>query len=170
MFSSEGTKDSVRNIRETQEFVCNLATWDLRDAMNATSAPLPYGENEMKRAGLEPAPSKLVKPPRVAASPVHLECKLQCIVALPGNSYEQVHHVVIGRVVGVHIRDDVITPEGKIDVLKIRPLARLGYFDYTSVESVFSMAPDGPNAEARRLGLEGRPKRPVLAPTARKTG
>jgi len=57
----------------------------------------------------------------------------------------------------------VLTPEGKIDVLKIRPLARLGYFDYTSVESVFTMAPGGPNAEARRLGLEGRPQRPAIS-------
>ena len=76
MFSSEGFKDSVSNIRETGEFVCNLATWDLRDAMNATSAPLPHGINEMERAGLKPAPSRLVKPPRVAASPCALECKL----------------------------------------------------------------------------------------------
>jgi flavin reductase (DIM6/NTAB) family NADH-FMN oxidoreductase RutF len=96
----------------------------------------------------------------VAASPVHLECKLQCSLALPGNSFDQVHHVVVGRVIGVHIRDDVLTPEGKIDVLKIRPIARLGYFDYTSVETIFTMPPTGPNIEARRAGLEGRPKRP----------
>jgi hypothetical protein len=70
-----------------------------------------------------------------------------------------VHHVVIGRVVGVHIQDDVITADGRLDVLKIRPLARLGYHDYTSVESMFTMSPTGPNLEAHRLGLEGRPKR-----------
>jgi flavin reductase (DIM6/NTAB) family NADH-FMN oxidoreductase RutF len=69
MFSSEGLKDSVSFIAETGEFVCNLATWDLREAMNATSAPLPRGVNEMERAGLAPAPSRLVKPPRVKASP-----------------------------------------------------------------------------------------------------
>src|SRR6476620_9774630 len=110
-------------------------------------------------AGLEMIPSHIVKPPRVAASPVHLECKLQCVVALPGNAFDQVHHVVIGRVVGVHIRDDVITAEGKLDILKIRPLARLGYHDYTTVDSVFTMAPDGPNRKARESGLEGRPRR-----------
>jgi hypothetical protein len=65
---------------------------------------------------------------------------------------------VIGRVVGVHIRDDVITPEGKLDVLRIRPLARLGYHDYTTVESIFTIAPTGPNIEIRRKGLEGRPR------------
>ena len=71
----------VSFIEETKEFVCNLATWDLREQMNATSAPLPRGVNEMVRAGLAPAPSRLVKPPRVAAAPCALECKLLQIVA-----------------------------------------------------------------------------------------
>ena len=74
MFASEGVKDSLTFIAETKEFVCNLATWDLREQMNATSAPLKRGINEMERAGLKPAPSRLVKPPRVAASPCALEC------------------------------------------------------------------------------------------------
>jgi flavin reductase (DIM6/NTAB) family NADH-FMN oxidoreductase RutF len=75
MFSSEGVKDSVAFAEETTEFVCSLATFDLRDQMNGTSAPLPRGENEMSATGLEAAPSRLVKPPRVAASPCALECK-----------------------------------------------------------------------------------------------
>ncbi len=75
MFSSEGAKDSAAFAEETKEFVCSLATFDLRDQMNGTSAPLPRGESEMKATGLEAAPSRLVKPPRVAASPCALECK-----------------------------------------------------------------------------------------------
>src|SRR5579871_2459791 len=75
MFSSEGAKDSVVFAEETKEFVCSLATFDLQFQMNGTSAPLPRGENEMIPTGLEAAPSKLVKPPRVAASPCALECK-----------------------------------------------------------------------------------------------
>ncbi|MGA8434750.1 MAG: hypothetical protein WB713_08165 [Methyloceanibacter sp.] len=110
-------------------------------------------------AGLEMISSCMVKVPRVAASPVHLECKFHGSLALPGNAVDQVHHVVIGRVVGVHIRDDVITGDGKLDLLKIRPLARLGYFDYTTVESVFTMPPEGPHIEARHAGLEGRPRK-----------
>jgi flavin reductase (DIM6/NTAB) family NADH-FMN oxidoreductase RutF len=102
---------------------------------------------------------RIVKPPRVAASPIHLECRLHCALALPGNAFDQVHHVVIGRVVGVHIRDDALTSEGKVDVLRIRPLARLGYFDYTTVDSVFTMPPCGANMKAREAGLEGRPSR-----------
>jgi len=139
MFSSEGLKDSVSFIAETGEFVCNLATWDLREAMNATSAPLPRGVNEMERAGLAPAPSRLVKPPRVAASPCALECRLIKIVpiesagALPADC-----HVVIGQVVGVHIEDRFIV-DGLLDTAAMQPIARCGYDQYAVVEHVFSM-------------------------------
>jgi flavin reductase (DIM6/NTAB) family NADH-FMN oxidoreductase RutF len=102
-------------------------------------------------------PSKLVKPPRVAASPVHLECRYHCMLALPGRNLEQSHYVVVGQVIGVYIKDEAITPEGRIDVLKLRPLARLGYHDYTSVESCFTMLPIGPHAEIRQAGLAGKP-------------
>jgi hypothetical protein len=78
---------------------------------------------------------------------------------LPARTLDSVHHVVIGRVIGVHIRDDALTPEGKLDIVKIRPLARLGYHDYTSVESSFTMRPIGPHAAVREAGLEGRPIR-----------
>ncbi len=152
-------KDSVRNATDTGEFVVNMATWELREAVNITSQLAEPDVDEAELAGLEMVPSVLVKPKRVAASPVHLECKLHSVVALPGNDFTGVHHVVIGRVVGVHIKDEVLTAEGKIDVLKVRPLARLGYQDYTSVESVFTMLPTGPKAEERMLGLEGRPNR-----------
>ena len=152
-------KDSVRNATDTGEFVVNMATYALRDAINITSQFLPPGTDEAVVAGLEMISSRMVKVPRVAASPVHLECKFHGSLALPGNAVDQVHNVVIGRVVGVHIRDDVITGDGKLDLLKIRPLARLGYFDYTTVESVFTMLPEGPHIEARHAGLEGRPRK-----------
>jgi flavin reductase (DIM6/NTAB) family NADH-FMN oxidoreductase RutF len=152
-------KDSVKNATDTGEFVVNMATYELRHAIDITSQFLPPGTDEAAVAGLEMISSRIVKAPRVAASPVHLECKFHGSLALPGNAVDQVHHVVIGRVVGVHIRDDVITHDGKLDILKIRPLARLGYFDYTSVESVFTMAPGGPHIEARQAGLEGRPRK-----------
>jgi len=154
-------KDSVKNATDTGEFVVNMATYELREAINITSQFVEPEVDESILAGLEMIPSLIVKPPRVAASPVHLECKLHCSLALPGNSLAQVHHVVLGRVVGIHIRDDVLTPEGRLDVLKVRPLARLGYFDYTSVESVCTMPPHGPHVKAREAGLEGRPNRPV---------
>lgn len=139
MFASEGRKDSVSFIEETGEFVCNLATWDLREAMNATSAPLPRRAHEMERAGLEPAPSRLVKPPRVKASPCALKCKRLKIVTMEdvdGNPIDC--YVVFAQVVGVHI-DDRFIVDGRLDTAAMRPIARCGYDQYTAVESVFAM-------------------------------
>jgi flavin reductase (DIM6/NTAB) family NADH-FMN oxidoreductase RutF len=150
-------KDSVKNATDTGEFVVNMATYELREAVNITSQFVPPDVDEAALAGLEMIES------RVAASPVHLECKFHSAMALPARTLDGVHHVVIGKVVGIHIRDDALTPEGKLDVVKIRPLARLGYHDYTSVESSFTMRPIGPYAEARNAGLEGRPVHKVKA-------
>jgi len=149
-------KDSVTNVIETGEFVVNMATYELREAVNMTSSAVDPEIDEATLAGLEMIPSKLVKPPRVAASPVHLECRYHCMLALPGRNLEQSHYVVIGQVIGVHIKDEAITAEGRIDVLKLRPLARLGYHDYTSVESCFTMPPSGPHADIRAAGLAGK--------------
>lgn len=144
MFASEGRKDSVSFIAETGEFVCNLATWELRDAMNATAAPLPRGVSEMERASLAPAPSRLVKPPRFAASPCALECKLIKIVAMETFDNEPVDcHVVFGQVIGVHI-DDRFIVDGRFDTAALRPIAGCGYDEYAVVESVFAM--QGPTA------------------------
>ena len=148
-------KDSVRNAIDTGEFVYNMATYALRDAVNVTSQPHPPETDEFEIAGLEKEPSRLVKPPRVKASPIHLECLYHSCVVLPGNAVANTTHVVIGRVIGVHIRDEALTPEGKIDVVKIRPLARLGYLDYSSVESTFTLEMSGPNAERMRAGMGG---------------
>jgi len=155
-FEDGGPKDSARNAVLTGEFVCNMATWDLRDQVNTTAQMVPSDVDEAKMAGLEMVASNMVGPPRVKASPVQLECRYHATMTLPGNSIDNITYVVVGEVVGVHINDDVITEDGKIDILKCRPLARMGYFDYMSVESVFEMAPSGPNVERMRRGLEGR--------------
>ena len=139
MFSSEGFKDSVTNVQQTGEFVCNLATWDQRDAMNETAAPLAYGENEMKRAGLAAAPSRLVKPPRVAEAPCALECKLIKIVLLTDLDGRPLDgHLVIGRVIGVYI-DDRFLKDGRLDTAAMKPIARCGYDEYAVVEGLFRM-------------------------------
>ena len=139
MFASEGHKDSVAFIEETGEFVCNLATFDLREQMNETSAPMARGMNEMVRAGLEPAPSRLVKPPRVAASPCALECRMTQIVAMHGIDGTPLDsHVVFGQVVGVYI-DDRFVKDGILDTAAMRPIARCGYNEYAVVDSLFSM-------------------------------
>ena len=138
-FSSEGRKDSVSFVEQTREFVCSLATYELREQMNITSGPAARGINEMELAGLEPAPSRLVKPPRVAASPCALECKLLQVVALndlSGASADS--YLVLGQVVGVHI-DDRFIKNGMLDTAAMQPIARCGYHDYAVVESVFSL-------------------------------
>ncbi len=136
-------KDSVTNAEETGEFVVNMATWELRGQVAATSRFVASDVDEFEVAGLTKAPSRMVAPPRVSESPIHLECLYHSTMTLPANRRESVHRVVIGRVVGIHIRDDVLGDDGKIDVLAIRPLARLGYLDYTSVVEVFTMEPEG---------------------------
>ena len=139
MFSSEGWKDSVQFISETKEFVCNLTTWDLRDAINQSSAPYPRGVNEMEKCGLKPAPSRLVKPPRVADAPCALECRLLQIVSLNDVAGQPIdRHVVLGQVVGVHI-DDRFIRNGRLDTAAMKPIARCGYDEYAVVESVFAM-------------------------------
>lgn len=138
-FSSEGEKDSVTFARETGEFVWNLASYGLRDAMNASSAPLPRGVSEFEHAGLAPAPSRLVKPPRVAASPASLECKVTEIIDLKDAHGRLIGaHLVLGEVVGVHI-DDRFIIDGRFDTAAAQPLARCGYADYAVVGEVFAL-------------------------------
>lgn len=139
MFSSEGPKDSFSNARDTREFVCNLATWELREQLNVTSGTFPRGVNEMEIAGLEAAASILVKPPRVAASPCALECKVTQIVQLdylPGESSEA--YVIFGQVVGIYI-DEKFIKCGLLDTASMKPIARCGYHDYSLLNETFSM-------------------------------
>jgi flavin reductase (DIM6/NTAB) family NADH-FMN oxidoreductase RutF len=162
MFSANQTtdgrrKDSVVNAEARGEFVWNMATYALREAVNVTSEELAPHVDEFARAGLTKIASRLVKPPRVAESPVHFECRYMQTVRLPGNGVMGSVDVVFGRVVAIHVDDQAIR-EGRIDVEKLRPLARLGYYDYTAIESVFTMAPPGRN-EKLAAGLEGSPKR-----------
>lgn len=140
-FSSHGRKDALTFIEETGEFVCSLATYDLRDRMNLTSAPLPRGENEMEHAGLEAAPSHLVRPPRVKDAATALECRwLQTVPLAPLNGGDARYNLVIGQVVGIYI-DDRFVKDGLVDTGAMRPILRGGYRDYYVVtpENRFAM-------------------------------
>jgi flavin reductase (DIM6/NTAB) family NADH-FMN oxidoreductase RutF len=140
LFSSEGPKDSLLFVEETREFVCSLATFDLRAAVVETSARFPRGVNEMQECGLAPAPCRLVRPPRVAASPCSLECRLLQIINVADLEGKPSHrHVVFGQVVGIHI-DDRFIRDGRLDTAAMAPIARCGYADYAVVDKVFSMA------------------------------
>jgi flavin reductase (DIM6/NTAB) family NADH-FMN oxidoreductase RutF len=139
MFSSDGKKDSIAFIEETGEFVCSLATYDLRHEMNMTSAPLPRGSSEFVHAGLTMAPSRIVQPPRVAESPTAMECKLLQIISPNQLSGESAGcHVVIGQVVAFHI-DDRFVRNGMLDTAAMRPIARMGYDEYAVVEEPFTI-------------------------------
>jgi flavin reductase (DIM6/NTAB) family NADH-FMN oxidoreductase RutF len=131
-------KDTLANVTATREFVCNLATYALREQMNQTSARLPAGVDEMRAAGLTPAPSRLVKPPRVAESPAQLECRLLQIIDLPTWDPVERQALVIGRVVGVHI-DEALIKDGRVDIVSAQPIARLGYSLYATVDKSFRM-------------------------------
>ena len=130
-------KDSVLNAEETGEFVVNVSTWDTRHQMNDTSWIMESETDELLETGLTPISSINVKPKRVAESPVHFECKYHQTIELPGK--EGFHHVVIGQVIGIHIKDEFITDDGIVDVLKMKVIARLGYNDYTLIEKTFSI-------------------------------
>lgn len=125
-------KDTLRNVEQTGEFVCNFVGYELREHMNKTATG--SAVDEMEWAGLKKLPSRLVRPPRVAASPVHLECRFLQSVAMP--RVESGSHGKV--VVGVHIRDDVVVG-GIVDFRKLRPIARMGYMDYTEVAASFAM-------------------------------
>ncbi|WP_420414700.1 flavin reductase family protein [Roseibium sp.] len=139
MFSSSNYKDSAANIDATGEFVCNMASYDLKDEMNLSSAAVPHETSEFDLTGLEMAESNLVKVPRVAKAPTALECKHLQTIRMKGLDGEDTDSwVIFGQVVGVHISDDVIV-NGMVDVTRYKPLSRLGYMDYAVVTEVFQM-------------------------------
>ncbi|WP_158747199.1 flavin reductase family protein [Acidisphaera sp. L21] len=143
-FSSEGRKDSSGNAQTTGEFVCNLVTRSLAEAMNQTAAPLAHGQDEMAFAGLAAAPSRLVRPPRVALSPAAFECKvLQVIVLKDLDGVATGAELVLGQVVGVHI-DPAYLKDGIFDTVAAQPIARCGYRgDYAEVTALFEMIRPG---------------------------
>ena len=149
-------KDTVNNIERTGEFVHNLVPYELAEKMNVTSGAFPPEVDEFEMAGLTKEPARLVKPFMVAESPVKLECRYVQTLRLPGKGASAVD-VIIGQVVGYHIADDCVTADGKLDIERIRPLARLGYSDYTSVEHVFEMKGYETGANEFK-GLEGATK------------
>lgn len=127
-------KDSIRNIQDTGVFATNVVSHDLWHQMNATSAHLPRDVDEFTQAGVEKAECTTINCPRVAQSPATLECRLQQVVTLEGGA----DFLVIGTVIGVHIRDEYLT-DGTFDLTKVRPMARLGYKDYAVITELMPL-------------------------------
>ena len=141
-FASIGRKDTLRNIEETGEFVWNLATRPLAEAMNASCAAAPPEVDEFALAGLATAPSRIVGVPRVAASPVSLECRCSQIIRLQGASGDATNTwLVMGEVVGVHIAQALLR-DGIYDTAGSQTILRAGgpadYFEITP-DSLFQM-------------------------------
>jgi len=137
-------KDTLNNIEETGFFVYNIVPLALKDQMNLTARP--GDDDEFERAGLTKADCIQVPCHRVAESPIQFECEYVQTIHFPSRSNRGIIDMVIGRVLEVHIADEVLT-DGRVDFTKIKPLGRLGYFDYTVVDNVFSMAVPGMTAK-----------------------
>ena len=133
MFAGD-RKDSLRNIEETGVFAVNLVSRALLEVMNATSAHLPRGTDEFQAVGIEKAECTEIDCPRVASAPATLECRLIQVVPLEGGE----DFLTLGRVVGVHIRDEFIR-EGRFDLSLVHPVGRLGYFDYAEVTELIPL-------------------------------
>ncbi|TDX29272.1 flavin reductase family protein [Rhodovulum visakhapatnamense] len=134
----DGTKDSVANIRDTGVFCVMIVEEAATDAMNATSAPAPRETDEFALAGIARAPCETIACSRVAGAPAALECRLTRIVPLPGAA----NFAVFGEVTGIHLRDDCLV-DGRFEVTRFRPLARLGYRDYAVVRDTFELKRPG---------------------------
>ena len=137
MFASAGRKDSLRNIEASGEFTCSMAGQALVDEMNLSSATVASDVDEFALTGLATAPSLVVAPPRVKASPAALECRLWKTLDLPG---ERPVTVVFGHVVAIYV-DERFVSDGVLDTAAMRPLARMGYMDYAVVtpETTFTL-------------------------------
>ncbi|KAH9204242.1 hypothetical protein DL95DRAFT_529347 [Leptodontidium sp. 2 PMI_412] len=140
------SKDTVQNCIETNEFVWNMATYALREEMNNSARE--SWDDEFVESNIAKAPCKVVRPPRVADSPVSFECQVQSIIRIPNESRGEdmsgphlvgTSDIVIGRVLGIHVKGEYITDTGIFDVLKAVPIARMGYHQYTHVTQAWDM-------------------------------
>ncbi|MDR1789532.1 MAG: flavin reductase family protein [Opitutaceae bacterium] len=131
-------KHTVLNIGETREFVVNAVPFALAEKMNACAALLPRGESEFDAFGIAPAPSAVVRPPRVADAPAAFECRLEQIV--PVGDGPSGAHIIIGRILSAHVSDAILGPDGKVDPLKLDAIGRLGGESYTRARELFEVA------------------------------
>ena len=159
MFAANGypdgrRKDTVLNAEQTGWFVWNMATWELRESVNRSAQAFDFDVDEFDTAGVTKAECIDAPGPRVNESPCHFECRYLSTQRFPGNSNVGNVDVVFGEVARIHIKDEILTEEGKIDIPRVKPIARMGYYDYAVVDQVFEMRIPGSDMAA--AGLEGR--------------
>ena len=136
--NKKSPKDTFCNIKNNREFVVNLSTYENKDKMNQTCTNLSSDQSEIVFANLETIKSKLVKPKSLKISPINIECTLYKIVDLPVVNANEYNGIIIGKVIGINIDDNYIK-DGIVNVKKLKPLARLGYMDYSVVDNIFTM-------------------------------
>lgn len=148
-------KDTVLNAEQTGWFVWNMATYALREAVNLSAMALPPEESEFDRLSVTREYADNAPIPMVKESPVKFECRYISTHRLMGNSPVGCVDIVFAAVETIHIDDSILMENGKIDVARVRPIARLGYFDYAVIDTIFEMRV--PNSDgAAQAGLEGR--------------
>ncbi|MBI1385817.1 MAG: flavin reductase family protein [Rhizobiales bacterium] len=148
-------KDTVVNAEETGWFVWNMATWALREAVNISAMALAPDVDEFERAGVTKAPAVDAPCPMVAESPCHFECRYLSTHRLAGESAAGWVDVVFARVERIHVDDGYVRPDGKLDIARLKPIARMGYYDYACISETFEMRI--PGASGIELdGLEGK--------------
>lgn len=132
------TKDTLNNIRDTGEYVINVVTEATAEAMNRSATELPASASEFEFAGVTPAPAARVRPPRVAESPVSFECELRQIVDI-GDGGIGSAAIVIGEIMHIHLADEILLPNYKIDIQALKPIGRLAGYSYARVNDIFEM-------------------------------
>lgn len=130
-------KDTLSNIEALGEFVINLVTEEIGTQMNETSTEFGPDRDEFDHAGLTPVPSQMVKPPRVAESPVNMECKLDKVIFVGREGAET--GLIIGQVVLWHVRDDLVLPNQAIDIHKLHAIGRMSAHFYSTTNEIFEM-------------------------------
>lgn len=147
MFASTGIKDSAAALQEAGVFCVNIVETAAMEAMNATSAPFPRGTDEFAAAGIEKAECETIDCPRVAGGPAALECRVTQIIPLLGDG----NLLIVGEVTGIHMRDDCLI-DGRFEITQFRPLSRLGYMDYATINEVFEMErPSAPKGASPKV-------------------
>jgi len=145
---ADGTeKDTVTNLRAVPEFVINVVSFEIREAMNEASFPFPPEVSEFAQTGFTPLPSKLVKPPRAAESPAHLECKLCKIVKVGHGPLSA--NICIGEVLCFHIASEMLGEDETVDVAKVDLIGRLSGDDYATIRDRFELQKPTPKEKNR---------------------
>ena len=135
---SGNNKDTLLNIKNNPEFVCNFVSWDVKDIMNESSYSFDNNESEIEKLNIDTEKSTMVSIPRVKLSPAHFECTLFKIIDLPSDSKGNPNHLIIGNIIGINISDKIIKND-RIDIGELKPISRMGYDEYALINTIFSM-------------------------------